>query len=52
MEFEVRVIAGGIIRASTFLNADDQEELIEGLHEIVESAESGESDWLDGAFDG
>jgi hypothetical protein len=52
VELLVKIIDNsGISIATTYISADSKEEVIDSLREELDSAESGESSWLDGAFD-
>lgn len=52
MEYEIKIIDNkGVIVASTYISASSKEDLIASIRDVVDSAESGEMDWLDEAIE-
>jgi hypothetical protein len=52
MEFQLQMIdSNGVIVASTYFTADRKEEVTLAIEQLLDDADSGDSEWLDGLND-
>lgn len=48
MEFQIRIVRGGILMAQTFIEAEDRDDLLVQLIQVVQDEQAGDTDWTEG----